>query len=97
WSAVDWRTVAKRQCSSSSSPRNVPKCVWVLPTSTTSSMREHYPRGVMAASRPRLYILPGSHPCAAVEAALELKALDYDRTVLLPISPVLIGPLRYGG
>ena len=36
-SAVDSRTVANRQCSSSSSPRKVPKCVWVLPTSTASS------------------------------------------------------------
>ena len=47
--------------------------------------------------RPRLYVLPGSHPCAAVEAALALKSIAYDRVTLLPISPVLIGPLRYGG
>ena len=45
-SAVDVRTVAKRQCSTSSVPSNVPKCVWVLPTSTTRStaariLREH--------------------------------------------------------
>jgi glutathione S-transferase len=51
----------------------------------------------MAGTRPRLYVLPGSHPCTAVEAALRLKALDFDRTVLLPIAPVLIGPLRWGG
>jgi glutathione S-transferase len=51
----------------------------------------------MAATRPRLYVLPGSHPCVAVEAALALKSIDYDRVVLLPISPVLIGPVRYGG
>ena len=42
----------------------------------------------MAATRARLYIQPGSHPWAAVEAALELESLDFDRTVLLPISPV---------
>ena len=42
-------------------------------------------------------MLPGSHPCAAVEAALALKSIAYDRVTLLPISPVLIGPLRYGG
>jgi glutathione S-transferase len=51
----------------------------------------------MASSKAKLYVLPGSHPCAAVEAALELKGLDFDRVVLLPISPMLIGPLRYGG
>jgi glutathione S-transferase len=46
---------------------------------------------------PKLYVLPGSHPCAAVEAALGLKAIDYDRVELLPITPVLVGPLRWGG
>jgi glutathione S-transferase len=49
------------------------------------------------ARRPKLYVLPGSHPCAAVEAALALKAIDYDRVELLPITPVLVGPLRWGG
>src|SRR3954447_668057 len=33
-SAVDSRTVAKRQCSTSVSPRKAPRWVWVLPTST---------------------------------------------------------------
>jgi glutathione S-transferase len=51
----------------------------------------------MAGVRPRLYVLPGSHPCAAVEAALTLKSIDYDRVDLLPISPLIVGPLRYGG
>ncbi len=51
----------------------------------------------MATRRPRLYTLPASHPCAAVEAALALKSIDYDRVDLLPMSQVLIGPLRYGG
>jgi glutathione S-transferase len=45
----------------------------------------------------KLYVLPGSHPCAAVEAALALKAIDYDRVDLLPMTQMLIGPLRYGG
>jgi glutathione S-transferase len=45
----------------------------------------------------KLYVLPGSHPCAAVEAALRLKAIDYDRVDLLPMTQMLIGPLRYGG
>jgi glutathione S-transferase len=51
----------------------------------------------MAGDLPRLYTLPASHPCAAVEAALALKGIDYDRTDLLPLSQLLIGPLRYGG
>ena len=42
-------------------------------------------------------MLPGSHPCAAVEVALRLKAIAYDRVDLLPMSQLLIGPLRYGG
>ncbi len=45
----------------------------------------------------KLYSQPGSHPCAAVEAGLALKGIDYDRVNLLPLSQVLIGPLRYGG
>jgi glutathione S-transferase len=53
--------------------------------------------GYMAAMRPKLYVLPSSHPCAAVEAALKLKSIDYDRVDLLPSSELLIGPLRYGG
>jgi glutathione S-transferase len=45
----------------------------------------------------KLYVLPGSHPCAAVEAALRLKGLEFDRVDLLPMTQMLIGPLRYGG
>src|SRR4051795_11828613 len=37
-SAVASRTVAKRQCSTSSSSRNIPRWVCVLPTSTASSI-----------------------------------------------------------
>lgn len=51
----------------------------------------------MAARRPKLYVLPGSHPCAAVEAALALKSIAFDRVDLLPSTERLIGPLRYGG
>lgn len=51
----------------------------------------------MAATRPKLYSLPASHPCAAVEAAMKLKSIDYDRVDLLPMSQLLIGPVRYGG
>lgn len=44
-----------------------------------------------------LYTLPASHPCAAVEVALHSKALAFRRLDLLPMSQMLIGPLRYGG
>jgi glutathione S-transferase len=51
----------------------------------------------MAATTPKLYALPASHPCAAVEAALELKSIVYERVDLLPMTQLAIGPLRYGG
>jgi glutathione S-transferase len=51
----------------------------------------------MAARPPRLYVLPGSHPCAAVEAAMRLKSMAYKRVDLLPTGEVLLGPLLYGG
>ncbi|MEA2140142.1 MAG: hypothetical protein QOC91_241 [Solirubrobacteraceae bacterium] len=51
----------------------------------------------MSRTRPKLYVLPGSHPCAAVEAALKLKSIEYDRVDLLPSLEQLVGPLRYGG
>jgi glutathione S-transferase len=46
---------------------------------------------------PKLYVLTGSHPCDAVEAALKLKSIHYERIELVPLSQVLIGPIRYGG
>ncbi|HTD09903.1 MAG TPA: glutathione S-transferase N-terminal domain-containing protein [Solirubrobacteraceae bacterium] len=45
----------------------------------------------------KLYVLPGSHPCAAVEAALQLKSIAYKRVDLLPSTEILLGPLLYGG
>lgn len=51
----------------------------------------------MSASVPKLYVLPGSHPCAAVEAALTLKGVDFRRIDLLPLTQALAGPLLYGG
>jgi glutathione S-transferase len=53
--------------------------------------------GLMSATVPKLYALPGSHPCAAVAAALELKSIAFERVDLLPLSQILIGPLLYGG
>jgi glutathione S-transferase len=51
----------------------------------------------MPRREPRLYVLPGSHPCAAVEAALQLKSMPYKRVDLLPSTEVLLGPLLWGG
>jgi glutathione S-transferase len=51
----------------------------------------------MSTSAAKLYVLPGSHPCAAVEVALRLKSISFERVDLLPLSQVVIGPLRYGG
>lgn len=48
-------------------------------------------------TKPTLYAQTGSHPCAAVEAALALKSIDYRRVDLLPLSQVLVGPLLYRG
>jgi glutathione S-transferase len=45
----------------------------------------------------KLYTLPASHPCAAVEVALRLKSIDYERVDLLPLSQLVAGPLLYGG
>jgi glutathione S-transferase len=53
--------------------------------------------GAMARSEPHLYSQPGSHPCAAVEAALTLKGLPHRRTDLLPLTAVVVGRLLYGG
>ena len=51
----------------------------------------------MAQDTVKLYVLPGSHPCAAVEAALARKRIDYRRVELLPLTQMLVGPLLYGG
>jgi glutathione S-transferase len=45
----------------------------------------------------KFYALPGSHPCAAVEVALQMKSIPYKRVELLPMSQLMIGPLRWGG
>lgn len=45
----------------------------------------------------KLYVLPGSHPCAAVEVAMRRKGVAYKRIDLLPLVQVFAGPLLYGG
>lgn len=44
----------------------------------------------------RLYVIPGSHPCAAVEAALKLKEIPYDRVDWLPVVSRALGRATYG-
>jgi glutathione S-transferase len=44
----------------------------------------------------RLYVIPGSHPCATVEAALALKSLPYERVDLLPGASALLQLARFG-
>lgn len=45
----------------------------------------------------KLYVLPGSHPCAAVEVALKRKNLPFAQVSLLPMLQVGLGPILYGG
>jgi glutathione S-transferase len=51
----------------------------------------------VTATSVKLYVLPGSHPCQAVEVAMRRKGIAFERVDLLPLSQLLIGPLRYGG
>jgi glutathione S-transferase len=44
----------------------------------------------------KLYVIPGSHPCATVEAALALKGLPYERVDLIPGASALLQLARFG-
>lgn len=44
-----------------------------------------------------LYVVPGSHPSATVERALELKGISYEREDLLPVVHRLQQMRRFGG
>jgi glutathione S-transferase len=44
----------------------------------------------------KLYVIPGSHPCATVEAALDLKGLHYERVDLLPGLSAALQLARFG-
>jgi glutathione S-transferase len=44
----------------------------------------------------KLYVIPGSHPCATVEAALALKGLEYERVDLLPGMSAALQLARFG-
>src|SRR3954463_15519529 len=44
----------------------------------------------------KLYVIPGSHPCATVEAALPLKSLEYQRIDQLPGAAPFLQLARFG-
>jgi glutathione S-transferase len=44
----------------------------------------------------KLYVVHGSHPCATVEKALELKGVPYKRVELPPPSQVVVMPRLFG-
>jgi len=44
----------------------------------------------------KLYVVPASHPCAAVEAALQLKGMGYERVDLVPVAHRLVMWRRFG-
>jgi glutathione S-transferase len=44
----------------------------------------------------KLYVIPGSHPCATVEAALDLKGLQYERVDLIPGLSAPLQLARFG-
>lgn len=44
----------------------------------------------------KLYVIPGSHPCAAVEAALKLKEIPYQRVDWLPVVSRVLARATYG-
>ncbi len=48
-------------------------------------------------SKIKLFVLPGSHPCAAVEVAMRRKGIPFQQINLLPMVQVAAGPLLYGG
>jgi glutathione S-transferase len=43
-----------------------------------------------------LFVIPGSHPCVAVETALRLKGVRYRRVDLIPVVHALVAKLAYG-
>jgi glutathione S-transferase len=44
-----------------------------------------------------LYALPASHPCAAIEVALRLKGVPYERVDMIPVVSKLQQRARFGG
>ena len=46
--------------------------------------------------KPRLYVIPASPPCAAIEAALRLKGVAYDVTEMPPVVHAVHQRVRFG-
>jgi glutathione S-transferase len=44
----------------------------------------------------KLYVVPASHPCAAVERALQLKGIAYERVDLPPVIHKAVTKVRFG-
>jgi glutathione S-transferase len=44
----------------------------------------------------KLYVVPASHPCAAVQAALEVKGIAYERVDLVPVVHKALQLARFG-
>jgi glutathione S-transferase len=51
---------------------------------------------VTSRGRLKLYVIPASHPCAAVERALRLKGLAYDRVDLPPVASAVHQRVMFG-
>ena len=51
----------------------------------------------MTARTAKLYAVPASHPCAAIELALRLKQMPYERVDLIPVVAKLQQRQRFGG
>ncbi|MGH2969802.1 MAG: glutathione S-transferase family protein, partial [Solirubrobacteraceae bacterium] len=45
----------------------------------------------------KLYAVPASHPCAAIELALRLKGVPYERVDMIPVVSRLLQRRRFGG
>jgi glutathione S-transferase len=45
----------------------------------------------------KLYVIPGSHPCACAEAALHLKGIEYERVDRLPVIHKAVIGRRFDG
>ena len=45
----------------------------------------------------KLYVVPASHPCAAVEAALRMKGIEYRKVALVPVVHKAVMLVRFGG
>jgi glutathione S-transferase len=51
----------------------------------------------LTAQPAKLYALPASHPCAAIEAALRIKGVGYERIDMIPVVAKLQQRRRFGG